>query len=142
MGTGILAGISRTFITARKWPWSSRRGPGVQDFGTCEAWVALAVTFIQAARQAETVMDVIGFSANVEGLRAFIHEGLEEIGEQVGGIDSLFDGKTGAIQVSPIGQLSATELEKLRQKKAKDDKKNFMVKKIQKTSWGGLSYYV
>jgi len=111
-----------------------RRGPGVQDFGTCEAWVALAVTFIQAARQAETVMDVIGFSANVEGLRAFIHEGLEEIGEQVGGIDSLFDGKTGAIQVSPIGQLSATELEKLRQKKAKDDKKNFMVKKIQKTS--------
>lgn len=111
-----------------------RRGPGVHDFGTCEAWVALAVAFIQAARRAETVMDVIGFSANVMGLRAFIHEGLEEIGEQVEGMDSLFDGKTGAIQTSPIGQLSATKLEKLRQKKAKDDKKNFMVEKIQKAS--------
>ncbi|KAL9098810.1 MAG: hypothetical protein Q9163_005598 [Psora crenata] len=61
-----------------------RRGPGVQDFGTCEAWVALAVAFVQATRRAE---DVIGFSANVEGLRAFIHEGFEEIGEQGEGID-------------------------------------------------------
>ena len=111
-----------------------RRGPGVQDFGTCEAWAALAVAFIQAACRAETVMDVIGFSANVEGLRACIHEGLEEIGEQVEGIDGLFDGKTGVIQVSPIEHLSATELEKLRQKKAKDDKKNFMMRKTQKTS--------
>lgn len=111
-----------------------RRGPGVEDLDTCEAWVALAVAFLQAARQAESVIDVIEFSANVEGLKAFIHEGLEGIGEEVRGIDGLFHGKTGAIQVSPIGQLSATELEKLRQKKTKDDKKNFMVKKIQKIS--------
>lgn len=118
----------------RKMTVEFRRGPGVQDFGTCEAWVVLAVAFIQAARRAETVMNVIGFSANVEGLRAFIHEGFDKIGEQIEGMDGLFDGKTGAIQTSPIGQLSATELEKLRQKKANDDKKNFMVRKIQKTS--------
>ncbi|KAA6409344.1 MAG: hypothetical protein FRX48_06897 [Lasallia pustulata] len=112
-----------------------RRGPGVKDFDACEAWVALAVAFVQAARRAETVMDVLSFGANVAGLKAFIYEGLEENGEQIEGMNTLFGGKTDSIETSPIGQLSAGELEKrLRQKKAKDVKKNFMVEKILKPS--------
>ena len=118
----------------RKMTVEFRRGPGVEDFATCEAWVALAVAFIQAVRRAETVTDVLGFSANVEGLRAFIDEGFEDIGKQVEGVDGLFAGKTGAIQLPPIGQLSETEIEKLRQRKRKDEKKNYMVSKIEKTS--------
>lgn len=59
-----------------------RRGPGIQDFRICEAWVALAVSFVQAARRAETIKDVVRFSADVEGLRPLIREGFEAIGSK------------------------------------------------------------
>ena len=57
------------------------------------------------------VVDVIGFSADSKGIRAFVHDGFEEIWEQVGGIDGIFDGETGVIQISLIGRLSATDFE-------------------------------
>ena len=81
----------------RKMTLEFRRGPEVADFPACEAWVALAVAFVQAARRAQTVVDVLDFCPNVTGLKAFVEGGLEENSEEFEGIINLFDGKSGSI---------------------------------------------
>ena len=84
-----------------------RHGPGVPDFSLCEAWAALAVVFVQAARRAETIVDVLGFGIHITGLKQSVYAGLENNGEQVQLMEDLFDKRPVLLRCPPIGHLSA-----------------------------------
>jgi hypothetical protein len=118
----------------RKMTIEFRRTTGVQDFGTCQSWVEVAVSFVQAARASDDFAVLEGFAPDVKGLHDFITLLSGQTTEQIEAIDSIFDGKSGSIVPTPVGHLSSAKRERFEKKKEKDDKKNFMVEKWRSAS--------
>ncbi|KAI9782445.1 MAG: hypothetical protein M1839_004931 [Geoglossum umbratile] len=107
-----------------------RRGPGVTTEEACLSWVELPASFIQVACKMVTISDLNRYPATVEGLLSFISEFPEPGAYRPQNLATIFEGKSGSLVPTPIGELSASSQERLARKKPRDDLKGLMAKKF------------
>ena len=126
--TATSTGTLRPWRPTRAGTVECRRGPGAPTFEDCQAWIELVLLFIQACRKADSFGDACNCPPTVEGLKKSVYEMSSSEEEPSNALGLLFEGRSGAIASIPIGELRLDEVEKLRLKKDKDEKKSLKLK--------------
>ena len=75
-----------------------RQPPGVTNAAACLCWMELAINFIQSARRPQLYAELERYPQTVEGLKQFCHDGMTAGGSNLDFLDSLFEGKSGALK--------------------------------------------
>ncbi|KAG6357495.1 hypothetical protein INS49_013372 [Diaporthe citri] len=102
-----------------------RRPPGVTTAEGSLVWAELAIDFLQSARRPSVQFGQ--YSRDVEGLRAFVGDGVVAGMSDERYLKPIFEGKSGSLKPLKLKEMDKDML----QKKAKQDKKkNLMMKKL------------
>lgn len=106
-----------------------RRPPGVVNPDVCLSWMELTISFVQSARRGNLTTRLARYEPDVDGLKAFVSEGLVQGMSDPRYLASIFHGKSGALQPRPVQRIDGNLLKK---KMKQDKKKNVMMKKFKK----------
>ncbi|KAH9992557.1 hypothetical protein F4779DRAFT_609148 [Xylariaceae sp. FL0662B] len=104
-----------------------RRPPGVNNPDVCLAWMELTISFVQAARRHSIGGMLSKYSPDIAGLRRFVNGGLIMGISNSHLFDSIFQGKSGALQPQQVQIINKNMLMK---KRKEDKRKNVMMKKL------------
>jgi Putative amidoligase enzyme len=108
-----------------------RRGPGVTEVEHCLAWVEFALTFMRAAKTHGKFEELKKYPRNVEGLHAFMKTSVFKGVNRPELLESIFKGKSGSLQPTPIVESTGEKKKKEDAKKAKVERKNLMREKME-----------
>ncbi|CAG8081516.1 unnamed protein product [Penicillium salamii] len=105
-----------------------RQAPASKDEKSCLPWVEFVASFVHSSKMSAS--DTTSrFSRDVQGLKRFLTR-FELSGVNHGILESLFYGKSGAIEPRPMRELTVSEQEMLKVKESEDDRKNIVLKKL------------
>ncbi len=108
-----------------------RRGPGVIKEEQCLGWVEFAIAFIAAAVRIDPSANSAAFTKDVEGLARFTQAGLKMGMEHSGFMKEVFRGKSGSLRPARMRRLTAEERQISDAKKAEEENKKLIVKKME-----------
>lgn len=92
-----------------------RQAPGASDETACLPWVEFVASFVNSSKMMSSDRNISRFSRDVQGLRRFLTS-FGVSGSNRGILESLFRGKSGYINPSPVRALVTAEQETLKAK--------------------------
>ncbi|KAJ6138445.1 amidoligase enzyme-domain-containing protein [Penicillium samsonianum] len=107
-----------------------RQAPGASDETACLPWVEFVASFVNSSKMMSSDRNISRFSRDVQGLRRFLTS-FGVSGSNRGILESLFRGKSGYINPSPVRALVTAEQETLKAKEDEGNAKNLVMKKLQ-----------
>ncbi|KAJ5404866.1 amidoligase enzyme-domain-containing protein [Penicillium sp. CMV-2018d] len=107
-----------------------RQAPGASDETACLPWVEFVASFVNSSKMMSSDRNISRFSRDVQGLRRILTS-FGVSGSNRGILESLFRGKSGYINPSPVRALVTAEQETLKAKEDEGNAKNLVMKKLQ-----------